>query len=45
MAAFEKQFLADALRASGGRVAEAAQRIGIGRATLYKKIAGLGIEV
>jgi transcriptional regulator with PAS, ATPase and Fis domain len=45
MAAFEKQFLADALRASGGRVAEAAQRIGIGRATLYKKIVGLGIEV
>jgi transcriptional regulator with PAS, ATPase and Fis domain len=45
MAAFEKQFLADALRASGGRVAEAAQRIGMGRATLYKKIVGLGIEV
>jgi transcriptional regulator with PAS, ATPase and Fis domain len=45
MMAFEKDFLSDALRASGGRVAEAAERIGIGRATLYKKIAALGIEV
>jgi len=44
MAAFEKQFLSEALRASGGRVAEAAQRIGMGRATLYKKIIALGIE-
>jgi DNA-binding NtrC family response regulator len=42
---FERRFLADALRASGGRVADAAQRIGIGRATLYKKIAALGIAV
>ncbi|WP_244849651.1 sigma-54-dependent Fis family transcriptional regulator [Caballeronia sp. SL2Y3] len=42
---FERRFLADALRSSGGRVAEAAQRIGIGRATMYKKIAALGIEV
>jgi DNA-binding NtrC family response regulator len=45
MIEFEKQFLSDALRATGGRVAEAAQHIGIGRATLYKKIAALGIEV
>jgi DNA-binding NtrC family response regulator len=45
MTAFEKQFLSDALHASGGRVAEAAQRIGIGRATMYKKIVALGIEV
>jgi transcriptional regulator with PAS, ATPase and Fis domain len=45
MAQFEKGFLSDALRASGGRVTEAAQRIGIGRATLYKKIVALGIEV
>jgi DNA-binding NtrC family response regulator len=45
MASFEKQFLADALHASGGRVAEAAQRIGIGRATMYKKIVALGIAV
>ncbi|KIG10131.1 sigma-54 interaction domain-containing protein [Caballeronia concitans] len=42
---FERRFLTDALRASGGRVADAAQRIGIGRATLYKKIAALGIAV
>jgi DNA-binding NtrC family response regulator len=42
---FERRFLSDALRASGGRVADAAQRIGIGRATLYKKIAALGIAV
>ncbi|MBV8627139.1 MAG: sigma 54-interacting transcriptional regulator, partial [Paraburkholderia sp.] len=39
MAAFEKRFLCDALRASGGRVTEAAARIGMGRATFYKKIA------
>jgi transcriptional regulator with PAS, ATPase and Fis domain len=45
MAGFEKRFLSDALRASGGRVAEAAQRIGIGRATMYKKIVALDIEV
>ncbi|WP_144112929.1 sigma-54 interaction domain-containing protein [Paraburkholderia sp. BCC1886] len=45
MAAFEKRFLTDALRASGGRVSEAATRIGMGRATLYKKIAAYGIEV
>jgi len=45
MAGFEKRFLSDALRASGGRVAEAAQRIGIGRATMYKKIVALDIDV
>jgi DNA-binding NtrC family response regulator len=45
MAGFEKRFLSEALRASGGRVAEAAQRIGIGRATMYKKIVALGIDV
>jgi len=44
MAAFEKRFLCDALRASGGRVTEAAARIGMGRATFYKKIAAYGIE-
>jgi transcriptional regulator with PAS, ATPase and Fis domain len=41
---FERRFLSDALRATNGRVADAAERIGIGRATLYKKIAALGIE-
>jgi transcriptional regulator with PAS, ATPase and Fis domain len=45
MTDFERRFLSDALRASGGRVPDAAKRIGIGRATLYKKIAALGIEV
>mgnify|MGYP001549937099 CR=1 FL=1 len=45
MAAFERRFLSDALRASGGRVTETATRIGMGRATLYKKIAAYGIEV
>jgi transcriptional regulator with PAS, ATPase and Fis domain len=45
MAAFEKRFLEDALHACGGRVAETAAKIGMGRATLYKKIAAHGIEV
>ncbi|SAL50720.1 sigma-54 interaction domain-containing protein [Caballeronia humi] len=45
MATFEKSFLADALAACGGRVTEAAKRIGMGRATLYKKIVALGIDV
>ncbi|MEC5409460.1 sigma 54-interacting transcriptional regulator [Paraburkholderia sp. MPAMCS5] len=45
MAAFEKRFLSDALRANGGRVIEAAAQIGMGRATLYKKIAAYGIDV
>jgi transcriptional regulator with PAS, ATPase and Fis domain len=45
MAAFEKRFLDDALRACDGRVTEAAARIGMGRATLYKKIAAYGIDV
>ncbi|NKJ48173.1 sigma-54-dependent Fis family transcriptional regulator [Burkholderia sp. SG-MS1] len=45
MAAFEKRFLSDALRANGGRVIDTANQIGMGRATLYKKIASYGIEV
>lgn len=45
MADFERRYLSDALRASGGRVADAAEKIGIGRATLYKKIAAFGIAV
>jgi transcriptional regulator with PAS, ATPase and Fis domain len=45
MAAFEKRYLDEALRACGGRVAETAAKIGIGRATLYKKIAAYGIDV
>jgi DNA-binding NtrC family response regulator len=45
MAAFERRFIDEALRACQGRVTEAAARIGMGRATLYKKIAVYGIEV
>lgn len=45
MADFERRYLCDALRATGGRVAEAAARIGMGRATLYKKIAALNIAI
>ncbi|SIT45057.1 PAS modulated sigma54 specific transcriptional regulator, Fis family [Paraburkholderia piptadeniae] len=45
MAAFEKRFICDAVRACNGRVTEAAARIGMGRATLYKKIAAYGIDV
>jgi len=43
LAAWERQFFADALAACDGKVVEAAARIGIGRATLYKKLAALGI--
>ncbi|MFM0341115.1 sigma-54 interaction domain-containing protein [Paraburkholderia fungorum] len=45
MAAFEKRFLTDALHANEGRVIETAAQIGMGRATLYKKIAAHGIEL
>jgi transcriptional regulator with PAS, ATPase and Fis domain len=45
MAEFEKRYLDEALRACGGRVAETATKIGIGRATLYKKIAAYRIDV
>ena len=45
MVAFERSFLRDALLATAGNVTLAAQRIGMGRATLYKKIATLGIAV
>jgi DNA-binding NtrC family response regulator len=44
LAAWERQFLIDALDACDGKVVEAAARIGIGRATLYKKLAALGID-
>jgi transcriptional regulator with PAS, ATPase and Fis domain len=45
MASFEKRFLTSALRANGGRVIDTANQIGMGRATLYKKIAAYGIDV
>ncbi|KVM89602.1 sigma-54 interaction domain-containing protein [Burkholderia stagnalis] len=43
MRMFEKRFLSAALRSEDGCVSKAAARIGIGRATLYKKMAALGI--
>ncbi|WP_321810184.1 MULTISPECIES: sigma-54 interaction domain-containing protein [unclassified Burkholderia] len=43
MRTFEKHFLSAALRSEDGCVSKAAARIGIGRATLYKKMAALGI--
>jgi len=43
MAGFEAQLLRDALAACDGHVPSAAARLGIGRATLYKKLAALGI--
>jgi transcriptional regulator with PAS, ATPase and Fis domain len=43
MAAFERQLIARALATCDGRVSEAARRLGLGRATLYKKMAALGL--
>ncbi len=43
MAAFERRLLVDALAACGGRVSEAARQLGLGRATLYKKLTALGL--
>ncbi|MBP0596171.1 sigma 54-interacting transcriptional regulator [Paraburkholderia sp. LEh10] len=43
MRMFEKRFLSAALRSVDGCVSKAAARIGIGRATFYKKMAALGI--
>ena len=40
---FERGFIRDALRATDGHVGEAAARLGLSRATLYKKIAKLGL--
>jgi transcriptional regulator with PAS, ATPase and Fis domain len=42
---FERRFLVEALRAANGHVAQAAARIGMGRATLYKKIVALEIDI
>jgi transcriptional regulator with PAS, ATPase and Fis domain len=43
LAAFERNLITQALRQAGGKVTLAAQRLGLGRATLYKKIAALGL--
>ncbi|MBM3117878.1 sigma-54 interaction domain-containing protein [Jeongeupia naejangsanensis] len=45
MASFEKQLLEDALAACNGRVIDAAARLGIGRATFYKKMVLHGLRV
>ncbi len=40
---FEREFIREALRASHGHVEEAAERLGVSRATLYKKITRYGL--
>jgi transcriptional regulator of acetoin/glycerol metabolism len=42
-ACFERDLINRTLRACNGKVSDAARQLGIGRATLYKKIAALGI--
>jgi DNA-binding NtrC family response regulator len=44
LAAFERELITRALQQSGGRVTEAARKLGLGRATLYKKMAALDIS-
>lgn len=41
---FDRQVIEAALAHCGGKVVEAAARLGLGRSTLYKKMAALGIE-
>ena len=41
--AFERRLVTEALRDAKGKVADAAAALGMGRATLYKKLAALGI--
>jgi transcriptional regulator with PAS, ATPase and Fis domain len=43
MAQFERETIGAALAATNGNIPKAAQRLGMGRATLYKKIAALKI--
>ncbi len=43
LAAFERDLIMRTLQTTGGKVTEAARRLGVGRATLYKKISALGI--
>lgn len=44
MADFERQLITEALAACNGKVIVAARRLGMGRATLYKKMAALGLS-
>ncbi|AIS12473.1 Fis family transcriptional regulator [Pseudomonas chlororaphis subsp. aurantiaca] len=41
---FDRQVIEAALAHCGGKVVQAAARLGLGRSTLYKKMAALGIE-
>ncbi|WDH33036.1 sigma-54 interaction domain-containing protein [Pseudomonas chlororaphis] len=41
---FDRQVIESALAHCGGKVVEAAAHLGLGRSTLYKKMAALGIE-
>ena len=43
LVSFERNLISQTLRQTGGKVSLAAQRLGLGRATLYKKIAALGL--
>ncbi|WP_207885563.1 sigma-54-dependent Fis family transcriptional regulator [Pseudomonas sp. 30_B] len=42
--AFERELIANTLAEHGGNVDAAAQRLGLGRSTLYKKMAALGLQ-
>ena len=44
-AAFEREFLIDRLRASGWNISRAAERIGLKRESLSRKVKSLGIDV
>ncbi|MFN3984095.1 MAG: sigma-54 interaction domain-containing protein [Rhodocyclaceae bacterium] len=44
MTDFERRLISEALAHCGGRVTEAARQLRIGRATLYKKMAALGLS-
>jgi DNA-binding NtrC family response regulator len=42
-ARFDRQLIETTLAQCGGKVVEAAERLGLGRSTLYKKMVALGI--
>jgi transcriptional regulator of acetoin/glycerol metabolism len=45
LAVFDRNIIAAALQHSGGNVPAAARELGLSRATLYKRIAALGIAI